>query len=433
MPVGEVEPHHVVQRMVRAPGQPAPGQGDVHLLDRPAGPVDVGRPAQEGVEPLLLVGVQQVHDERQREHHRDEDRHEHPEGDPAEHQHGEDDRAQDQGGGEVRLHQDEADGQGGDGQGGRQPSRPRPVAAEHLGQHQEQAELGELGRLHGEGAEGDPPLGPPDRHAPHVDRHQEHDAQEVAAPPQPAQALRAPPPQDGEQHHAPDDDDELVPDRRPVAERGEVGQSESDQDGDRTDGEGIEEGGDRELCRPAGPRAGPAPAQQPSFDAEHGPASSAATSRRPAPVVTGPGPARWSGPPARERPSRDGDGRAGVDAGPAGLGGHGDRPGPGGRAPARPRRPHPPHHGLGGRGGAEADRHRDGAGRPRRAAAGPLQLDTGDRAGLAAGEGRDVGPGTDRGASQAPPRSRTERPGGAAGLSRPSAPPSPASGLRSRT
>ena len=68
VPVGKVEPHHVVQRMVRPAGQSAPGQGDVHLLDRPAGPVGVGRPAQEGVEPLLLVGVQQVLGERQHQH-----------------------------------------------------------------------------------------------------------------------------------------------------------------------------------------------------------------------------------------------------------------------------------------------------------------------------------------------------------------------------
>ena len=56
---------------------------------------------------------------------------------------------------------DETDRQGGDDQGRRQAPRPWSVAAEHLGQHQEQAELGELGGLHGEGAEGDPPAGPP--------------------------------------------------------------------------------------------------------------------------------------------------------------------------------------------------------------------------------------------------------------------------------
>ena len=65
LPVGQVQRHQSVQRMLRAAGQAAPGQRDVHLQDRPAGAVGVGRAAEEGVQPLLLVGVQQVLAERQ--------------------------------------------------------------------------------------------------------------------------------------------------------------------------------------------------------------------------------------------------------------------------------------------------------------------------------------------------------------------------------
>ena len=92
--------------------------------------------------------------------------------------------------------------------------------------------------------------------------------------------------------------------------------------------------------------------------------------------------------------------------------------------PAQPRRPDLPGHGLGGRGGAEAHRHRDGAERPRRAGAGLLHLDTGDRAGLpraasvsTAGRGR--GRGCFAGCLEV---RRSGRGGSARGSSRPDAP-----------
>ena len=49
LPVGQVQRHQPMQRMLRAAGQAAPGQGDMHLQDRPAGAVGVGRAAEEGV------------------------------------------------------------------------------------------------------------------------------------------------------------------------------------------------------------------------------------------------------------------------------------------------------------------------------------------------------------------------------------------------
>ena len=269
LPAGQVERHQPVQRMLRAAGEAAPGQRDVHLQDRPAGAVGVGRAAQEGVEPLLLVGVQPVLAERQQQHGGDQEEHEHLERDPAEHQHRRGERAEDRGGGQVRLGDDESDRQGGDGQCRRQATRPRPVGAEHLGQHQHQPELGELRGLHGERAEGQPPAGAVDRRTTQVDRRQQHQAHQVAAPAQPAQAVGAPAPQQQEERHSGDIDDELVPDQRLVTESGEVGQPETGQHRHRSDGEGIEEGGNRQLRRPARPRAGPVGAQQPSFDAEH--------------------------------------------------------------------------------------------------------------------------------------------------------------------
>ncbi|GIM62762.1 hypothetical protein Pve01_93080 [Planomonospora venezuelensis] len=270
MPVRQVEPHQPVQRVVATTGQATPGQGDVHLPDRPPGPVCVRRPAQEDVQPLLLVGVEQLHGVREGQCRDHEARHEHLERDPAEHQHGAGDGAQEQRGREVGLEEDQADGQRGDEQRGREASRPRPLTAQDQGQRQEQAQLGELGRLHGQRSQGDPPLGTPDRHAADVDRHQQQHAERVAPPPQPAQAGRAPPAQDDEQHHPAHEDRQLVPDGRLVTERREVGQPQHGEERDGADGERIEEVCDGEPRRPDRPRAGPASAQHSPFDAEHG-------------------------------------------------------------------------------------------------------------------------------------------------------------------
>ena len=183
LPLGQVQRHQPVQRVLRAAGQAAPGQRDVHLQDRPAGTVGVGRAAEEGVQPLLLVGVQQVLAERQHDARPTTRK-----GTSAlsgirpstsmvavtAHRTAAVDRS-----GSVSTR---AIGRAATARAARQAPRPRPVAAEHLGQHQEQAELGELGGLHGEGAEGDPPAGAADGQAAHVDRHQEQHAQRRSNP-----------------------------------------------------------------------------------------------------------------------------------------------------------------------------------------------------------------------------------------------------------
>jgi hypothetical protein len=325
VPVRQVEPHQLVQRVVRAAGQAAPGQGDVHLPDRPPGPVGVGGPAQEGVQPLLLVGVEQLLGERQRDGSEDEQRQEHPERDPPEHQHRPGQGAQEQCGRQVGLEEDEADGHGGHERGSREPTWPRPVAPEDQGQHEEQAELGELGRLHREGAEGDPPLGAPDRHAPHVDRDQQHDADAVAAPRQPAQAGGTPPAEDDEEHHAADHDDQLVPYGPLVAEGGEVGQAECREERHRPDGEGVEEARDGEAGRAARLRAGRTCTQQSALHAEHGRLAARGGPGDGHRGRLGAGGCRRRGDEHHRAPLGDRDRRGGVDARPAGLRAHVDR------------------------------------------------------------------------------------------------------------
>ena len=259
---GQVLGQELVDRRSDDAVEPARRDRDVGLERRPAGALVVVGAVQERVQPGQLVGAHEAQregGEREGDHSGAGD---HFERNAREKQHRDQDHAQESGGAQVRLHQRQHDRGRRQHNGSQHPEQPRPQPrphSQHVGQDQEQAQLGQLGRLQDERPEGQPALGAVGADPHRGDRQQHRDRTEIDGAPQPGAGARAGPVAERHQPEPDDDRQRLVESEVDFSDREQVQLPEGGEREDRRHevGVGVEER--PQASRPQPPQPAPPP------------------------------------------------------------------------------------------------------------------------------------------------------------------------------